>query len=104
MDNLKKSKKRSSKTNIDRKIKKRKLTRPIISSAEGLFTPDNAIDRWGTKLPPEILLHIFKFVVKKDGALPFLVRYSKTPFIRPIYWTVFSDLIRWEIFHEFNLV
>ena len=41
--------------------------------------PDG-IDRWGQGLPPEVLLHIFQYVVTQEGALPFLIRYKITTF------------------------
>lgn len=76
--------------NKNKKIKKRvKPARPTVivnSETQGTTDPDLQIeqtnvshsgfgaDQWGQKLPVEVLVNIFQYVVHRDGAVPFLCR------------------------------
>lgn len=78
--------------NKNKKIRKRvKPVRPtvIVNPEEQGTDPDlqveqtnvshsgDGIDQWGQKLPVEVLVHIFQYVVRRDGAVPFLCRVSR---------------------------
>ncbi|XP_041932114.1 F-box/LRR-repeat protein 6 [Alosa sapidissima] len=45
---------------------------------QATVTPsDDGTDRWGQRLPVEVLVNIFQYVVHRDGAVPFLCRVSR---------------------------
>lgn len=89
--------------NKNKKIRKRvNPVRPtvIVNSEEQGTDPDlqveqtnvshsgDGIDQWGQKLPVEVLVHIFQYVVHRDGAVPFLCRCALTEIISIAYFIV----------------
>ncbi|XP_042566601.1 F-box/LRR-repeat protein 6 isoform X2 [Clupea harengus] len=90
--NIKKlpKKKGQGKITETRKTKKHVRTTVIVDTQAQGSDPDHQVeprvnvslsgddtDRWGQRLPVEVLVNIFQYVVHRDGAVPFLCRVSR---------------------------
>ncbi|XP_035286466.1 F-box/LRR-repeat protein 6 [Anguilla anguilla] len=74
-------------------VKGKVNTQNVKFEAAVLSHEHEAYDRWGQNLPVEVLVNIFKLVVKKEGPIPFLCRAARVCHLwsgaatHPVLWS-----------------